>query len=49
MTEEIKVDQSKHNNFDKYLFKLRSAGEGNYTHTRIVNKTHEQMRDCSVE
>ena len=38
MTEESKIDQSKNNSFDKYLFKLRSTGEGNYTHTRIGDK-----------
>ena len=38
MTEESRIDQSKNNSFDKYLFKLRSTGESNYTHTRIGDK-----------
>ena len=37
MTAESKNDQS-NNNFDKYLYKLRSTGEGEFTHTRIGDK-----------
>lgn len=38
MTEESKYNQSNYNNFDKYLYRLRSTNENGYTHTRIGDR-----------
>lgn len=38
MTQESNRDQSSHTPFDKYLYKLRSVKDGEYTHTRIGDR-----------